>query len=310
MNPPGPVSGGPSRKPRGLRALPELVRAPAAFSVPGDSLAGAAAAGWPFGAASPAMAASAVCLYWAGMALNDYADRDLDATERPERPIPSGRIRPGTALGVAGGLTAAGLAIAGLAGGRRALAVAVPLAATVWAYDLVLKATPVGPAAMATARGLDVLLGAGAGRLGAAAPVALTVGAHTYIVTTLSRYEVSGGTARTSMRLLVATGGVAAGAAALVWRGVGPSAQASTPTRRAVGAGLLCAYLGGFGAAQVRALRQPDPMPVRRAVGAGIHGLIPLQAALAAAAGALRAALPVAAAFPLARRLGRKVSPT
>jgi len=29
------------------------------------------------------------------MALNDYADRDLDAVERPERPIPSGRVSPG-----------------------------------------------------------------------------------------------------------------------------------------------------------------------------------------------------------------------
>jgi 4-hydroxybenzoate polyprenyltransferase len=31
------------------------------------------------------------------MAANDWADRKLDASERPERPIPSGRISPGTA---------------------------------------------------------------------------------------------------------------------------------------------------------------------------------------------------------------------
>jgi hypothetical protein len=49
---------------------------------------------------------------------------------------------------------------------------------------------------------------------------------------------------------------------------------------------------------------------VRRAVGAGILGNIPLQAALAAGAGALRAAVPIAAGFPLARRLARRVSPT
>src|SRR2546423_13726008 len=83
-----------------LASVVELVRAPAALSVPGDSLAGAAAAGWPFGRRSVALSASAVCLYWAGMALNDYADRELDRTERPERPIPSGPGPPGVALGL------------------------------------------------------------------------------------------------------------------------------------------------------------------------------------------------------------------
>jgi 4-hydroxybenzoate polyprenyltransferase len=264
------------------------------------------------------------------MALNDYADRELDATERPERPIPSGRVSAGLALGVASGLTVAGLAVAGLAGGRRALAVAAPLAATVWAYDLVLKATPVGPAAMAATRGLDVLLGAGAGHLRAAGPTALVVSAHTYLVTTLSRYEVSAPTGpppsssapheRANPRaqprpplaaVLVGTAGVAAGAAGLVWRGLGVTATPGRgPLRRIVGGALLATYLGGFGAAQLAALRTPGPLPVRRAVGAGIHSLLPLQAALATGAGALPAALPVAAALPLASWLARRVSPT
>ncbi|WP_344946429.1 UbiA family prenyltransferase, partial [Actinomadura miaoliensis] len=100
-----------------MRALVELVRAPAALSVPGDVLSGAAAAGGLRGVRGPAgLAAASVCLYWAGMALNDYADRRLDAVERPERPIPSGRVRPGTALAVAAGLTGAGVALAGAAG--------------------------------------------------------------------------------------------------------------------------------------------------------------------------------------------------
>ena len=99
------------------RVVAELVRAPAALTVPGDCLAGAAAAGWPSGSRTPALAASSVCLYWAGMALNDYADRALDAAERLERPIPSGRVRPGFALGLATALTAAGTAIAGAAAG-------------------------------------------------------------------------------------------------------------------------------------------------------------------------------------------------
>ncbi|WP_234440549.1 SCO3242 family prenyltransferase [Streptomyces rimosus] len=132
---------------------------PAVLSVPGDVLAGAAAAGCRPGRRTLLAAGSSLCLYEAGMALNDWADRDIDAVERPGRPIPSGRITPAAALGTAVGLTAAGLALAGTAG-RPTLATATALAATVWAYDLHLKNTPAGPLAMACARGLDVLQGA------------------------------------------------------------------------------------------------------------------------------------------------------
>ncbi|HEY9373608.1 SCO3242 family prenyltransferase, partial [Streptomyces sp.] len=177
------------------RALVELVRAPAALTVPGDVLAGAAAAGRPLRGSTAGLAAASVCLYWSGMALNDYADREVDAEERPGRPIPSGRVAPRTALAVATGLGGAGLALAAAAGGRRALGVAVPLAATVWAYDLRLKDTPYGPAAMAAARGLDVLMGAGTGAWRRALPAALTVAGHTYALTTVSRKEVEGAAA-------------------------------------------------------------------------------------------------------------------
>ncbi|MDT3400823.1 UbiA family prenyltransferase, partial [Streptomyces sp. B1866] len=179
----------------GLRTVAELVRAPAALTVPGDTLAGRAAAGRPLGPAAPVLGLglASVCLYWAGMALNDYADRHADAAERPRRPIPSGRVTPGFALALATGLTGAGLALAAAAEGRRALAVAVPLAATVWAYDLGVKRHPVaGPAAMAAARALDVLLGAGYGRLRAALPAAGLLGAHTLTLCALGRRETRG----------------------------------------------------------------------------------------------------------------------
>ena len=74
--------------------LLSLVRAPAALSVPGDILAGAAAAGRPLGPRTVGTMASSVCLYWAGMALNDYADAAVDAVERPPAPRP---LRPGPA---------------------------------------------------------------------------------------------------------------------------------------------------------------------------------------------------------------------
>ncbi|SCD30602.1 4-hydroxybenzoate polyprenyltransferase, partial [Streptomyces sp. TverLS-915] len=83
----------------------------ALFTVPGDALAGAAASG----AGTPRTTALAVgcslCLYEAGMALNDWADRAEDAAERPHRPLPSGRITAPAALLAASALTAAGLAL-------------------------------------------------------------------------------------------------------------------------------------------------------------------------------------------------------
>jgi 4-hydroxybenzoate polyprenyltransferase len=275
-----------------VKAFVELVRAPAALTVPGDAVAGAAASGWPFGRRTLALTGASVCIYWAGMALNDYADRGLDAVERPERPIPSGRVTPRAALGVATGLTASGLGIAAVAGGRRALRVAVPLAATVWAYDFVLKNTVLGPVAMAAARSLDVLLGAGGAR--AAMPAALTVGAHTLAVTALSRSEVDGAKPALPATTLAATAGVSVA-------GAGGGALAS---------GLVGTYALTTGRAQYDAVRDPAAPKIRRAVGAGIHGMIPLQAGLIARTGAWRSALAVAVAFPIARALSRKVSPT
>lgn len=283
-----------------LASVVQLVRAPAALSVPGDSLAGAAAAGWPFGRRSVGLSAGAVCLYWAGMALNDYADRELDRVERPERPIPSGRVSPRFALGLAAGLTAAGVGIAGAVGGRSALGVALPLAATVWAYDLALKSTPAGPLAMATARTLDVLLGAGGAR--SALPAALTVGAHTLGITVLSRGEVHGADARVPRAALAGT--VAITGATLL------GGRRSGWLSRLASAGLAAGYAATVGPPQSAAAQDPSSGRVRRAVGAGILGFMPLQASLLARSGAVRAALPVALAYPLARRLSRKVAAT
>ncbi|MGW0506784.1 SCO3242 family prenyltransferase [Micromonospora sp. NPDC003241] len=286
--------------------LAELVRAPAALSVPGDVVAGAAAAG-ALGPGTPVLATASVLLYWAGMAANDWADRRLDAVERPERPIPSGRVHPGLAVGLAAGLTVAGVGLAALGGGRRATAVAVPLAAAVWAYDLAAKNTAAGPAVMATCRGLDVLLGAAGGRPSRALPAALTVAAHTWTVTALSRREVTGADRALPRRTLAGTALVAASAALPSHRS-GPTAAGRVA---AALPGVLAGwYAARYGTAQARVAADPSAGRVRAAVGAGITGLPALQGALTARAGAGLLGLAVAAAAPLGRRLARKVSPT
>jgi len=304
-----PVPGGPAvpsreRRKNTVRDLVELVRAPAALSVPGDILCGAAAASVPHSPRTAAIASSAVCLYWAGMALNDFADREVDTAERPERPIPSGRVRPATALGVASVLTGAGLVFAAAGGGRRTLRFALPLTAAIWGYDLGLKSTRAGPAAMAACRGLDVMLGASTGRAGAAVPAALAVGTHTYAVTLLSRSEVSGAT-RAQVGRAAAIGGLAV---PVVLTQLLAGRQGGG--RAGTAAGLLGRYVASVGGAQLAAARRPSAERVRNAVGAGILGLIPLQASLTAAKGRPVAALSLAAAHPLARRLARKVSAT
>ncbi|MGI5214463.1 SCO3242 family prenyltransferase [Plantactinospora sp. CA-290183] len=296
-----------------LADLVQLVRAPAALSVPGDVVAGAAAAG-ALDRRVPGLAGASVLLYWGGMAANDWADRELDARERPERPIPSGRISPGLALGVSAGLTAAGVALAGLTGGRRALAAAVPLAGAIWAYDLVAKNTAAGPAVMAACRGLDVLLGASQGRPSRAVPAALTVAAHTYTVTALSRREVSGASRALPAATLAGTAAVAA--AAVAGRTGRDLAAGAAPSSRVPGwRALVPAALAGwyglqYGTAQARVAADPRAARVRAAVGAGITGLPALQGALVARAGAAVLGVAVAAAAPLGRRLARKVSPT
>ncbi|WP_211122967.1 SCO3242 family prenyltransferase [Streptomyces yatensis] len=210
----------------------ELLRVSALFTVPGDALAGAAAARCGPNRGTALAVCASLCLYEAGMALNDWADREIDAVERPGRPLPSGRIAPGAALTAATGLTAAGLLCAAAAG-RPALTTATALAGTVWAYDLGLKNTPAGPPAMAAARALDLLLGATASApaalRNALAPAAL-LGAHTLAVTTVSRREAVGGSSAAPL------GALAVGTA-IAWAATRRPARPATTTDRPPGRG-------------------------------------------------------------------------
>ncbi|WP_437064787.1 SCO3242 family prenyltransferase [Streptomyces sp. enrichment culture] len=305
----------PAPSPSRPRAWAELLRLPALFTVPGDALAGAAATGVRPGPRTLLAIGSSLCLYEAGMALNDWADRAEDARDRPHRPLPSGRVRPAAALAAACALTGAGLALAACAG-RPALAVAAPLATTVWAYDLVLKRTPAGPAAMAAARGLDLLLGAAATGAGtrSALPSAALLGTHTLAVTTVSRRETQGGsplvplaaltTSAVLTRLITSGRPTASGQPRETGQpgGTGPAAV----LRTALGA----AYAATVARPYLHAALNPSPPLTQRAVGGGIRATIPLQAALAARSGARVTALAVAALAPIGRKYARKVSVT
>jgi hypothetical protein len=286
-------------------AVAQLVRLPAVLSVPGDALLGAAASGQARDVPRAAgLTAASSCLYLAGMALNDYADREVDARERPGRPIPSGRVTPRFALALAGGLTAAGVALAVASDGARAVALAAPLAASVWAYDLALKSTPAGAPAMSACRALDVLMGAGPQGARRALPAAAVVGAHTAVVTGVSRREAEGATPRLGWTALAGTVSVAAAATAVV------AGRSRSWLRRGAGLALLGGYAISCGRANADAAREPSPERLQRAVGTGVLGLMPLEAGLLAGSGALPQAGGIAALWPFARSLARRRSVT
>ncbi|WP_369774524.1 SCO3242 family prenyltransferase [Saccharopolyspora cebuensis] len=277
-----------------LRTLVELTRAPAALTVLGDTAVGAVAAGRPLRGRRALLPLASVSLYWAGMALNDWADRERDAVERPERPIPAGRIGPDQALRVAAVLGSCGALAAACAGPAEAR-VGAGLAASVAGYDAVLKHGAAGPAGMALCRGLDVLLGAGGDR--AAWPAAAVLAGHTGGVTALARGEVDGTGVPTAAAALA---GTALTAAAVV------AGRCASPRHRVAAAGAALVYAATVGSAQWRTCRRPDGATVRAATRAGIRGMVPLQVALVARRD-LRAAAVLAVAVPLARHLGSRV---
>ena len=246
----------------------KLVRAPAVFSALGDPLAGLLLDDERLDLARASrLSAASGLIYLAGMALNDLADREEDARERPERPIPSGAISPRAAALVGGSLLLAGT-YAAWRGGARWTGPA--LAAAVVAYDFKLKhSNALGPIAMGACRSLSLLMGVEAASDGVSrrgTEGALLLGAYVAGLTLVARGET--GVARTTE---LRTGAALAAAALLATaiRG-GPS---SLPWAAATGA--------LAGPALSRALRDPGPKTVGPAVGALIRAIPALDGAIA-----------------------------
>lgn len=285
----------------------DLVRLPSVLTVPGDVLLGTLASGSrrPAVQVTAARCAGSCLVYLGAMALNDYADRDIDARERPSRPIPSGRIPPGHALAAAVGLTAAGLAASRAAGGRGSPPVAATLAGTAWAYDLGLKHTPLGPPALAAARFLDVMHGA-APSPRRALPAGAVMAVHVLGLGLASRHEAEGGAPWMAHAALAGTAAVSAAALAVSVTGLRRRPRGwERSLSLAVSLGSLGAFAGGLVRASAAAAARPGPAEMQRMVGAGVLGLVPLQASMLASAGPLRVPVTLVGAWLAARRLAR-----
>ncbi len=172
-----------------LRSWLRLLRVGTLLSPAADVVAGACVVALPWSAALGRAMLASVLVYAAGMVLNDHADRAEDARQRPERPIPSGAIRPATALAVGLSLLCGGVAISPWWPWHAGLAIGV------LAYDYVLKPrAPLAVAGMGLLRGGNLL--AGAATVTRSVPdsdllvgIALAYAAYIAAVTVLGIYE-------------------------------------------------------------------------------------------------------------------------
>ena len=272
------------------RALPflRLVRAPAVFSALGDPLAGMLIARQTLPPARAArVAGAAAALYLAGMAFNDYADREEDARDRPQRPIPSGAVTPDQAAALGSALLLLGVLLARQAGAR---ATGAAVASAVLAYDFSLKSSPAGPAAMGACRALSLLMGAEAAdpehgtRRGVAA--AAILGAYVAGLTLLARGETEGAGEGAAL-----PGALLSGAALLC--ALARGGQRSLPW--------VAAVMALAGPAALAAARAPSPEATGKAVGALIRAIPALDAALAAPHAPVQAAAMAPPLLALAR---------
>jgi 4-hydroxybenzoate polyprenyltransferase len=103
------------------------------------------------------MLASAA-LYLAGMILNDCFDYQEDARERPNRPLPAGRIALKTAWSLGWLLLGSGVILASLVGFQQ-LTIAIVLSAFIIIYNGYAKQTLIGTTVMGGCRYLNWLLG-------------------------------------------------------------------------------------------------------------------------------------------------------
>jgi len=243
-----------------------------------------------------------VGLYGGGVVLNDVFDVELDAQERPERPLPSGRvsIRGALLLGISllvMGITAAAQVSAWsglLAGGIAFLAVL---------YDAYGKHHHgLGPLNMGLCRGGNVLLGSSVLAFYAELLWIFFIPIiYISAITMVSRGEVHGGE-----KMVLGWGavlyGIVIGMAG--WLGL----QSTTPLAVFVPALAVFAVLIGF--PLFKAIQQPSPAYIGQAVKMGVISLILLDACLAITfAGGLFGLL-IAALLPFSLFLARYFSVT
>ena len=188
-----------------IRAFTELTRPANVVTALSDIMAGLAIVGFVFGRLDyqfyPALflGLSSMCLYAGGVVFNDVFDYELDSVERPERALPSGRIKRSEAI--FGGIVLLALGIF-LAFWQSRLSGIVAVFVTLFAlfYDWKGKHMRIfGPINMGLCRAFNLLLGMSVYELGVLEhfPVIAIPLIYIAAITLVSRGEVHGGKAIT-----------------------------------------------------------------------------------------------------------------
>jgi 4-hydroxybenzoate polyprenyltransferase len=103
-----------------------------------------------------------ILLYCVGLILNDLYDYNIDKKERPDRPLASGKITRRVAVGLVTAFSILALALS-LIVSTPTFVISSILFALIFGYDKYLKKTQAGPFTIATARVMNVMLGASIG---------------------------------------------------------------------------------------------------------------------------------------------------
>jgi 4-hydroxybenzoate polyprenyltransferase len=269
-----------------MRPYLELMRPANVLTALADVIAGFAIVGLVHAAALPWLLASTACLYAGGVVLNDVFDRRLDAVERPERPIPSGRVAAARAAWLGALLLAAGVGFSAGSGGV-SVATAGAIALLVVTYDAAAKPHAVlGPATVASCRALNLWLGMTAAPAVAAAhwPLVLLPFVYIVAVTAVSRGEVHGGARGIAALALVTVTGVVLTLAAITLRGTASLGDGGIDAVSMRLWPLLFVLLFAWRVVPPfwRATFTLSPGAMRAAVKAGVLSLVALDATLAA----------------------------
>jgi 4-hydroxybenzoate polyprenyltransferase len=285
-----------------LSAYAELMRPANIVTAFADILAGFAAAGGAVVFTDGMLSFSPLTVGWlllstfglygGGVVFNDVFDANLDAEERPERAIPSGRASKtgGTLLGL--GLLILGIVAASMVNGYAGL-LAAGIAVCALVYDYWAKhSTLWGPLFMGTCRGMNLLLGC------SMVPtvitdlwfLALLPIAYIGSITLVSQGEVHGGDKKSGFAAL-----------ALIFLVVFSLFLLGILSTYAIWMAAPFALL--FGGMVVppfwKAALQPEPLFIKKAIKRGVLSLILLNASLAAGFGGWIIGIMVALLLPL-----------
>ncbi len=144
----------------------QLFRISNVFTVPPDIIVGFLAVSIYFGSSIGysisdlvPLIFSSVFLYIGGLVLNDLFDIKVDRLERPNRPLPSGRIKKGKAILITVLLIIFGLVLASLVNST-AFGISLLLVVGIVAYNYRIKNGYLRPYLMAAIRALNVIYGA------------------------------------------------------------------------------------------------------------------------------------------------------